>query len=876
VKRMAQFQEENLPCGESSLGPEDMKNLSRPAGTIELPTTNHQPQASHLKHIWMVDILVGGQWAVDGRRCTINATTLLGNAVINRHLISHSCLNTRPTPIYRSMTMQCTFPDRRDRLFCRIPDIKFLIDRVSKPGITSIVAPPMMGKTWLLEEFARLLFIERKYLVGYYECKEGETNLLLRSVQNLYTNWLAQSSYWQQAKQIWHSHKDRAITATGQAVGRIFDAASKTLCLELAGNLVKESFDGLAHLNDDLKTGGLALQPVSYEQAHELVTVVRQCSNEMPIVLILDAWEQSSALKREHQILASFLKHPEEWQNGHILLGIRQPHIDQISNQECDIFRMVEDLIQIKSTAIKYPLPLLHYEELTECDRLLAHLRKYIPAASDIQEEQLLSLTEGIPGIVGRWLEEPCCTEMKCIQDFDKQADDVKKQYHKDLGQRLHLLKGNERTLAMRLSLFPRLDESSWYILSEIILNGMDEDVWHELNTKYVFQNADYPSYGHDTRHQFARQWFLEQSHIRSSVCKEVHDLIFNLAEKIQMVDKNDAIFSVAIYSLRSSAKILSISKDAQALTDAICYLLPFDKPVQSSILNEGHLKAIKQNPLVATLIAQSLLNRGRIYGQEGQTDKEIADYSSILVMAHAPTKQKIDALICRGATLSKISQIDKALTDFNVALAMPQVTAEQKASSLINRGLIYGETDQVEKAIIDYSDVIAMSDITTELYAKALFERGYVYGQMGQIDNEIMDYSTLATMPNAPIEKKACALYNRGVTYQEKGKIDNAIADYSAVIAMPIDPADQKPKALYNRGLIYAEADQSDKAIADLSTLVAMPSAPTEYKFKALLLRGLIYFQLGQIDNATADYSAADIPAEVISVFQSMFKGLK
>ena len=65
------------------------------------------------------------------------------------------------------------FTDRRDRLFGREPDVHRLIDRAGRPGLTAVVARPLMGKTWTLTEVARRLLEEGRYLVGYHEWKGG-------------------------------------------------------------------------------------------------------------------------------------------------------------------------------------------------------------------------------------------------------------------------------------------------------------------------------------------------------------------------------------------------------------------------------------------------------------------------------------------------------------------------------------------------------------------------------------------------------------------------------------------------------------------------------------------------------------------------------
>ena len=61
------------------------------------------------------------------------------------------------------------FPDRRERLFGRAPDLEALCARVRFKGLTAVAARPQMGKSWLLAELARRL-------VGFSK-SAGETRL---------------------------------------------------------------------------------------------------------------------------------------------------------------------------------------------------------------------------------------------------------------------------------------------------------------------------------------------------------------------------------------------------------------------------------------------------------------------------------------------------------------------------------------------------------------------------------------------------------------------------------------------------------------------------------------------------------------------------
>lgn len=112
------------------------------------------------------------------------------------------------------------FPDRCERLFGREADVHRLTDRASRPGLTAVVARPLMGKTWALTEVARRLFEEGRYLVGYHESKGAESSHLLFAVSNLYAGWLADSTMREQAINLWERHKDGLVPRIGQMANR--------------------------------------------------------------------------------------------------------------------------------------------------------------------------------------------------------------------------------------------------------------------------------------------------------------------------------------------------------------------------------------------------------------------------------------------------------------------------------------------------------------------------------------------------------------------------------------------------------------------------------------------------------------------------------
>jgi hypothetical protein len=124
--------------------------------------------------------------------------------------------------------------DRRSNLFGRHQDIDHLIRRTKLKGLTAVVSRPQMGKTWLLTHVAWQLS-ENNCLVGYEESVGQGGDLILRAVANLYTFWLSNATYREQAKSLFQRHKDELISSVGRAVGAMVEPLSKTVGLEALG-----------------------------------------------------------------------------------------------------------------------------------------------------------------------------------------------------------------------------------------------------------------------------------------------------------------------------------------------------------------------------------------------------------------------------------------------------------------------------------------------------------------------------------------------------------------------------------------------------------------------------------------------------------------
>jgi len=181
--------------------------------------------------------------------------------------------------------------DRRDRLFGREPDIAHLASRSLRKGGTLVVGRPKIGKTWLLQQVGHELDAESDTLVGYHDCKAETADLLLRAVSDLYTRWLSDASNWEQARSLWARHKDSFTARAGQAFGRVIETLGGLAewAPTTIGSKIREGFDALAAADIDLKSGGLQMRPLSYDQALELLGIVHALSGCRALVLVLDA-----------------------------------------------------------------------------------------------------------------------------------------------------------------------------------------------------------------------------------------------------------------------------------------------------------------------------------------------------------------------------------------------------------------------------------------------------------------------------------------------------------------------------------------------------------------------------------------------------------
>lgn len=450
--------------------------------------------------------------------------------------------------------MSRELPDHRHRFFGREQDVAALMDRIGRQGLTALVGRPQIGKSWLLNELARRLASdEPRHLVGIAESKGETPDLLLRAIEDLYARWLEDAGARQQAKMAWDQQKKNLLPAVATAVGSIFDAAARTT-REPILTIVKSGLDGLTAANRDLRTGGLTIPTLQYDQARDLLRAVHAITGT-PLVLVLDQWEKSPDVRTEAKTLDSFVRAPEDWPPCHIVLGLRP--------DEPAAGRARELAEQRPGIAVVQGLEEMRLDE-AEAQRLVRWVKSTIPSAAAERREALLGEVAGFPGVLMRWHDQRF--ELKSGHDLERLARDAHAYRFRELEQSLKALDGDLRRLAIRLVLLPQGGGELWPAIKDEVLADLDPAMLDDICEARILEGQNPPDFGHAKRFETAQTWLLE--HRRSAARLQLEHLVFMLGEKGgQHCDEREYILQYQ----HALAMRLDVNDVAIAVCEAAC-----------------------------------------------------------------------------------------------------------------------------------------------------------------------------------------------------------------------------------------------------------------------------------------------------------------
>jgi len=475
-------------------------------------------------------------------------------------------------------------------LFGREPDLAHLLGRVQRSGATAVTARAQMGKSAVLRELSARVTRQpdgelfKAPLVGSTESLGETSDLLLRAVSNLYTRWIASSSFQEQGGVFVAQQNHDLVGRAGEVVGKLFKSLAATPLAPVA-DLVSDTLSGLASANRDLKSGGLGLPRLQTEQARDLLRIVANISKR-PLVLIMDQWEKSPSLDLECNILDNFLRDLPSWPTCHIVLGVRSEKapLEQLTKLADNPLAAIEI----------FQLPDMHLDTAEEQRPLLEAVHTALPFTATIPDAELLTLLDGYPGTLARWLATTVPPPITTYDRLAELADDANHYRYSEFGSELTRLK-EFRPLAMRVCLMPYAATAEGYrklrpqILASSSGVGLDE-----LKTAGILESSSPPSFGHTKRVDAARAWFLANAHEELYDVAEV--LIFSLGARVQQLTGDAGVFAGSLSALRDTARQLDLSSVAQALTQSAASLLqgneldstPFTDPDLASSVAES------------------------------------------------------------------------------------------------------------------------------------------------------------------------------------------------------------------------------------------------------------------------------------------------
>ena len=168
------------------------------------------------------------------------------------------------------------------------------------------------------------------------------------------------------------------------------------------------------------------------------------------------------------------------------------------------------------------------------------------------------------------------------------------------------------------------------------------------------------------------------------------------------------------------------------------------------------------------------ITSRGVAYGEKGDYDKAIADYTEAI---------RLDPKLRRRITAGAGLRAEGRLRQGHRGLYRGHPARPEVAEAYYGRGCGYGEKGDYDKAIADYTEAIRLDP----KFATAYYGRGVAYGEKGDYDKAIADYTEAIRLD----PKLAEAYCSRGIAYANKGDYDKAIADYTEAIRLDPKLAD-------------------------------------------------------------------------------------
>jgi len=565
------------------------------------------------------------------------------------------------------------------------------MDRAEVKGITAVTGRAQMGKSWLLTEAARRLCEDQKqFHVGFTEASEP-TDLFRQAVSDLYSRWLTDSTWAEQAQMVWKQQEKDLVGKVGTIAGTIFSNLSKLAGkpAEAFGGLVQGAFSGMAEINRELVSGPFQLPPLQSDDTRQLLQSVHQISGK-PIVLVFDQWEKSPTLEAEAKILDVFLRHLDGWPPCHIIIGT------QMTERVKKILRELRESSPPGWVEV-YELPQMQLEDTATRMPLLQYVRERVPAARHEDDAQLLEMIAGYPGTLYKWTASYNASKHSPA-DLKKLADDANNYRFREFNEITPYLSDAERLVAMRLALISSMrDDNVWKSLRVLVLEGSSSSALDSLLSKGILEVVRPPSFGHPKRAEAMLQWFSTNN--EEEFAEVAQSLVLSLSGQINYLSTEEIPFITALASLAIGN--IQLSEEAGALFHISRALFKLEKVAPELLLSAVAVaKRKKELAAVVPLLAIGLLNT--LDNAKETEDLELRD-ASLEALRQLALAYPQDA----------VARIEWARGMFNTLVAAKDENKPERRDTLL---------DELRRLTSAYPDTVSVrEDLAKGLYS-ALF----------------------------------------------------------------------------------------------------------------------------------------------------------
>ncbi len=355
-----------------------------------------------------------------------------------------------------------------------------------------------------------------------------------------------------------------------------------------------------------MRTGDIKTARLSNDRANDLLGMLHDVTGKTSI-LIFDAVDQLKEDNVEVELgpLHHFLCDLPRLPPLHAVIAVRDNkpfHQAYVRSQ-----RIEQDIPEADRIVVEK----IDYKASQDVsNEMIQWLHQCIPVTQNMKNDEVLQAIEGYPYA----LEYFTRVDTPDTDSFVRQAKDAHAHRFPEIGEFSHKVvqRGDDvcRLLA-RLSLFPEItSKERWDYHRPMVMEGIDPGALLKLQSEKILYDAPYPTFGHTTRYEYAKKWWLEEDVARPYSRTALEHIIRSHAKLIRSADLQYAPASAVLAMSVEIAEQLNLSDSLVA--SCLCVYSLFGESALSSVSQRisklSHKVAIDA-PESAVLLAMSLAN---------------------------------------------------------------------------------------------------------------------------------------------------------------------------------------------------------------------------------------------------------------------------